>query len=251
MNEMTTVTTAKDWASDQEVRWCPGCGDYAVLKAVQRTMPDLGSPREGTCRSARLLSRFPLKATTASKITARPAFATGSSSPIRIGRGIITGDATSCRSVQHTCTSAPASTARYYATRIYDCQGANSRQPDGTRRPTHRTVIGGSPACSLGSGARSLRAASTLKSLPDLLKAGPHRGASFVEIIRLHRSNARCDSSMPAIPADRQWAWPARKLRSTAATKAARSMASGGDEGTWRAIRRCGNARRTGAWPRC
>src|SRR5678815_5270381 len=36
MNEMTTVTTAKDWASDQEVRWCPGCGDYAVLKAVQR-----------------------------------------------------------------------------------------------------------------------------------------------------------------------------------------------------------------------
>ena len=38
MNEMTTVTTAKDWASDQEVRWCPGCGDYAVLKAVQRTM---------------------------------------------------------------------------------------------------------------------------------------------------------------------------------------------------------------------
>ena len=40
MNELTKVTTAKDWASDQEVRWCPGCGDYAVLKAVQRTMPD-------------------------------------------------------------------------------------------------------------------------------------------------------------------------------------------------------------------
>ena len=48
MNEMTTVTTAKDWASDQEVRWCPGCGDYAVLKAVQRTMPDLGVAREKT-----------------------------------------------------------------------------------------------------------------------------------------------------------------------------------------------------------
>ena len=31
----------KDYATDQEVRWCPGCGDYAVLKAVQRTMPDL------------------------------------------------------------------------------------------------------------------------------------------------------------------------------------------------------------------
>ncbi|HVJ71239.1 MAG TPA: 2-oxoacid:ferredoxin oxidoreductase subunit beta, partial [Sphingomicrobium sp.] len=45
MNEVTKVTTAKDWASDQEVRWCPGCGDYAVLKAVQRTMPDLGVAR--------------------------------------------------------------------------------------------------------------------------------------------------------------------------------------------------------------
>ena len=48
MNEVTKITTAKDWASDQEVRWCPGCGDYAVLKAVQRTMPDLGTAREKT-----------------------------------------------------------------------------------------------------------------------------------------------------------------------------------------------------------
>jgi len=46
MNDITPIaTTAKDWASDQEVRWCPGCGDYAVLKAVQRTMPDLGVAR--------------------------------------------------------------------------------------------------------------------------------------------------------------------------------------------------------------
>ena len=47
MNEMVKLT-AKDWASDQEVRWCPGCGDYAVLKAVQRTMPELGTARENT-----------------------------------------------------------------------------------------------------------------------------------------------------------------------------------------------------------
>ena len=40
MNDMTPVkaTTPKDWETDQEVRWCPGCGDYAILKAVQRTM---------------------------------------------------------------------------------------------------------------------------------------------------------------------------------------------------------------------
>ena len=38
--------TAKDFTSDQEVRWCPGCGDYAVLKAVQSFLPDLGLRRE-------------------------------------------------------------------------------------------------------------------------------------------------------------------------------------------------------------
>ena len=36
----------KDFASDQDVRWCPGCGDYAILASVQRLMPDLGVPRE-------------------------------------------------------------------------------------------------------------------------------------------------------------------------------------------------------------
>ncbi len=38
--------TGKDYTSDQEVRWCPGCGDYAVLKAVQGFLPDLGLRRE-------------------------------------------------------------------------------------------------------------------------------------------------------------------------------------------------------------
>jgi len=38
--------TAKDFKSDQEVRWCPGCGDYAILNAVQGFMPELGIARE-------------------------------------------------------------------------------------------------------------------------------------------------------------------------------------------------------------
>ncbi|NLR78660.1 2-oxoacid:ferredoxin oxidoreductase subunit beta [Chitinophaga eiseniae] len=38
--------TAKDFATDQEVRWCPGCGDYSILKQVQTIMPTLGVPRE-------------------------------------------------------------------------------------------------------------------------------------------------------------------------------------------------------------
>jgi 2-oxoglutarate ferredoxin oxidoreductase subunit beta len=38
--------TKKDFTSDQEVRWCPGCGDYAILSTVQGVMPDLETPRE-------------------------------------------------------------------------------------------------------------------------------------------------------------------------------------------------------------
>jgi 2-oxoglutarate ferredoxin oxidoreductase subunit beta len=38
--------TPKDFASDQEVRWCPGCGDYAILKAVQKALPGLDTRRE-------------------------------------------------------------------------------------------------------------------------------------------------------------------------------------------------------------
>src|SRR5919206_4345799 len=37
---------AKDFKTDQEVRWCPGCGDYAILAAVQGFLPELGIPRE-------------------------------------------------------------------------------------------------------------------------------------------------------------------------------------------------------------
>ena len=38
--------TKKDFESDQEVRWCPGCGDYAILAQTQRTLPDLNIPKE-------------------------------------------------------------------------------------------------------------------------------------------------------------------------------------------------------------
>ncbi len=42
------VTTRQDWATDQEVRWCPGCGDYSILTAMQLLMPELGVKREDT-----------------------------------------------------------------------------------------------------------------------------------------------------------------------------------------------------------
>jgi 2-oxoglutarate ferredoxin oxidoreductase subunit beta len=43
---MTPALTKKDFVTDQEVRWCPGCGDYAILSAVQQVFPELGIPRE-------------------------------------------------------------------------------------------------------------------------------------------------------------------------------------------------------------
>ena len=45
MSEITQLTK-KDFTSDQDVRWCPGCGDYAILAQVQKVFPDLGIPKE-------------------------------------------------------------------------------------------------------------------------------------------------------------------------------------------------------------
>ncbi len=55
------MTTKKDWATDQEVRWCPGCGDYGILTAVQMLMPDLGVRAENTVFVSGIgcSSRFP------------------------------------------------------------------------------------------------------------------------------------------------------------------------------------------------
>ena len=55
------LTTKKDWTSDQEVRWCPGCGDYGILQAVQMLMPDLGVAPENTVFVSGIgcSSRFP------------------------------------------------------------------------------------------------------------------------------------------------------------------------------------------------
>jgi 2-oxoglutarate/2-oxoacid ferredoxin oxidoreductase subunit beta len=40
------VLTRKDFVSDQDVRWCPGCGDYSILAQTQKVMPDFGVPKE-------------------------------------------------------------------------------------------------------------------------------------------------------------------------------------------------------------
>lgn len=53
--------TRKDFTTDQDVRWCPGCGDYAILATMQRLMPELGVPKEKTVFVSGIgcSSRFP------------------------------------------------------------------------------------------------------------------------------------------------------------------------------------------------
>ena len=88
----------KDFSSDQEVRWCPGCGDYAILATIQGVMPDLGLPRENIVFVSGIgcSSRFPYYMNTYGfhSIHGRaPAIATGiSASRSDLKVFVITGD---------------------------------------------------------------------------------------------------------------------------------------------------------------
>jgi 2-oxoglutarate ferredoxin oxidoreductase subunit beta len=199
MNEMTKLT-AKDFATDQEVRWCPGCGDYAVLKAVQRTLPELGARPENTVFVSGIgcSSRFPYYMETYGFHTIHgraPTFATG----IKLANPeldvwIITGDGDAL--------SIGGNHSMHVLRRNLDCQillfnneiyGLTKGQYSptsrvGTRSPS--TPFGSvdrpaSPcAFALGSGARFVaRGIDVHKNLPDVLKAAyAHKGASFIEI---------------------------------------------------------------------
>ncbi len=90
--------TAKDFKTDQEVRWCPGCGDYAILAAVQSFLPELGVRRENIVFISGIgcSSRFPYYVDTYGmhSIHGRaPAIATGlSTSRPDLSVWVVTGD---------------------------------------------------------------------------------------------------------------------------------------------------------------
>ncbi|RJF93071.1 2-oxoacid:ferredoxin oxidoreductase subunit beta [Sphingomonas cavernae] len=202
MNEMTKIGTAKDWESDQEVRWCPGCGDYAILKAVQRTMPELGVRPEDTVFISGIgcSSRFPYYMETYGFHTIHgraPAIATG----VKLANPdldvwIITGDGDAL--------SIGGNHTMHLLRRNLDCQillfnneiyGLTKGQYSptsriGTRSPS--TPFGSvdrpaSPcAFALGSGARFVaRGIDVNKKLPEVLKAAhAHKGAAFIEIFQ-------------------------------------------------------------------
>ena len=199
MNELTKLT-AKDFASDQEVRWCPGCGDYAVLKAVQRTMPEIGARPENTVFISGIgcSSRFPYYMETYGFHTIHgraPAVATGVklANP-ELDVWIITGDGDAL--------SIGGNHTMHVLRRNLDCQillfnneiyGLTKGQYSptsraGTRSPStpYGSVDRPANPCAfaLGSGARFVaRGIDVSKYLPDVLKAAyAHKGAAFVEI---------------------------------------------------------------------
>lgn len=203
MNAITPITTTlKDWETDQEVRWCPGCGDYAILKAVQRTLPELGADPANTVFVSGIgcSSRFPYYVESYGFHTIHgraPAFATGIklANP-QLDVWLVTGDGDGM--------SIGGNHTMHVLRRNLDCQillfnneiyGLTKGQysptsREGTTSPT--TPLGSvdrpaSPcAFALGAGARCIaRGFDVSKHLPDVLKAAyRHKGAAFVEIFQ-------------------------------------------------------------------
>ncbi len=204
MNDMTPVakSSPKDWETDQEVRWCPGCGDYAILKAVQRTMPELGVKPENTVFVSGIgcSSRFPYYMETYGFHTIHgraPAVATGVklANP-ELDVWIITGDGDAL--------SIGGNHTMHILRRNLDCQillfnneiyGLTKGQYSptsrvGTRSPSTPFGSVDRPAApcafALGSGARFVgRGIDVNKNLPAVLKAAhAHKGAAFIEIFQ-------------------------------------------------------------------
>jgi 2-oxoglutarate ferredoxin oxidoreductase subunit beta len=227
MNDMTPIekTTPKDWESDQEVRWCPGCGDYAILKAVQRTMPELGVRPENTVFISGIgcSSRFPYYMETYGFHTIHgraPAVATG----VKLANPdldvwIITGDGDAL--------SIGGNHTMHLLRRNLDCQimlfnneiyGLTKGQYSptsrvGTNSPStpYGSVDRPATPCAfaLGSGARFVaRGFDVSKNLPEVLKAAhAHRGAAFIEIFQnciVYNKDVFEDFAAPKGAEDRQ-----------------------------------------------
>ncbi len=191
-----------DFASDQEVRWCPGCGDYAILKAVQRTLPDLDVPKENYVFVSGIgcSSRFPYYMSTYGFHTIHgraPAFATGikMTNP-ELDVWMVTGDGDGFsiggNHMLHVLRRNVDIQILLCNNEIYGLtKGQYSPTSDsGLKTPSSPTGSVDSPlkplVFSLGAGARFVsRGYDTQKNLPEIFKrAHAHKGASMVEILQ-------------------------------------------------------------------
>ncbi len=226
MNDMTSIeTTLKDWETDQEVRWCPGCGDYAILKAVQRTLPLLGADPKNTVFVSGIgcSSRFPyyVESYGFHSIHGRaPAVATG----IKLANPnldvwLVTGDGDGM--------SIGGNHTMHVLRRNLDCQIMLFNNEiygltKGQYSPTSRTGTSSpsSPAGSvdrpaspcafaLGAGARFVaRSYDVSKDLSEVLQAAyRHKGAAFIEIFQnciVYNKDRFDDFTDKSVAADRQ-----------------------------------------------
>jgi 2-oxoglutarate ferredoxin oxidoreductase subunit beta len=197
----TEPQNRKEYVSDQEVRWCPGCGDYAVLAAFQGFLPDLGIKRENVAMVSGIgcSSRFPYYLSTYGmhSIHGRaPAIATG----LAVARPdlsvwVVTGDGDALsiggNHLIHALRRNVNMTILLFNNRIY---GLTKGQYSPTSEPgkvTKSTPMGSvdnpfNPV-SLALGAEATFVARTVdsdrKHLTSVLRAAAeHRGTAFVEI---------------------------------------------------------------------
>ena len=194
---------AKDFATDQEVRWCPGCGDYAILKVMQRTLAEIGAVRENTVFVSGIgcASRFPYYMSTYGFHTIHgraPAVATG----IKLARPeldvwVVTGDGDGLsiggNHLLHVLRRNVDLQVLLFNNEIYGLTKGQYSPTSrvGTRSPSTPTGSVEHPvsaaAFALGAGAHFVaRSVDTMqKHLAEVLKrAHAHRGASFVEIFQ-------------------------------------------------------------------
>jgi len=203
VQQAPVALTAKDLTSDQEVRWCPGCGDYAIIKGVRNALAEIGTPKEKTVFISGIgcAARFPYYMATYGFHTIHgraPAFATGLklSNP-ELDVWVVTGDG-DCLSIggNHTLHII----RRNVDVNIMLFNNAIYGLTKGQYSPTSR-IGTKSPSTPMGSidnpvsavefalGAGSRFVARSIdtqqKHLPVVLKrAHAHKGASFVEIFQ-------------------------------------------------------------------
>jgi len=197
------LTTKKDWTSDQEVRWCPGCGDYGILLAVQQLMPELGVAPENTVFISGIgcSSRFPYYMNTYGmhSIHGRaPAIATG----VAVARPdldvwVITGDGDGLsiggNHLIHALRRNVDLTILLFNNRIYGLTKGQYSPTSETGKVTKSTPMGSldypfNPV-SLALGAEATFVGRALdsdrKGLSEVLRgAAAHRGAALVEIMQ-------------------------------------------------------------------
>ncbi|WEK47189.1 MAG: 2-oxoacid:ferredoxin oxidoreductase subunit beta [Candidatus Andeanibacterium colombiense] len=226
MNDMTPITTTlKDWESDQEVRWCPGCGDYAILKAVQRTLPQLGADPKNTVFVSGIgcSSRFPyyIESYGFHTIHGRaPAFATG----IKLANPdldvwLVTGDGDGLsiggNHLMHVLRRNLNLQILLFNNEIYGLTKGQASPTSRIGTPSPSTPLGSydrpaNPcAFALGAGARFVgRGFDVSKNLPEVLTAAhAHQGAAFVEIFQnciVYNKDVFNDFAAPKGAEDRQ-----------------------------------------------